>query len=307
MDTREEGEEERSSDRLRILIENFQSYSNNTNININNINNNNNNNNNNNIEERRKSNYNDYLSDPDSHSHLLSPDDKEGNVNSNFNSNFPSNFPTNFSSNFSSKFSSFPNPENENEEKVVMKVGNKKELKEGGGAQEIFHIMRIHWLMQIFILTKKLGMNTYRDRSALIGRFLQGILMGFSVGFIFYQLNYSPTDLRARVGSIYLSASLEPYIVLLLALIQCSGELKVFDREYSDGMVDVFPYYIASMISSAPLAILSPFTYCIPFYYLVGLRSGFGYFFWFYLILSTVQVLPLPLPPLYYLPLYIVI
>ena len=66
----------------------------------------------------------------------------------------------------------------------------------------------------------------------------------------------------------------------------------MFDREYLDGMIDVFPYFIAATLAAAPMAIVLPATYCFPFYYMVGLRSGWQYVMWFYLIMATLQVTP---------------
>ena len=246
--------------------------------------------------------YRDYLTDTDQEDDLSFIRFANHNNNDNDNNNNDNNNDNNIRTSFPSSHPSSPPSssllEEEEEDRVgkgevvVMAMGEKEKVRKERKKrryEEIFDISRIFWLMQTFILTRKMMVNTYRDSSLVIGRILQGIAMGVIVGCIFYQLGYTPTDIRSRVSALYSSASLEPYIILLLILISSSTELLVFDREYADGMIDVLPYFLASCISSFPLSIIIPGSFCIPFYYLVGLRSGWEYMGWFYAIMTMLM------------------
>ena len=69
-----------------------------------------------------------------------------------------------------------------------------------------------------------------------------------------------------------------------------SEELPVFDRDYSDKMLNVVPYFLAQVLNSGLFALITPVLFSVPYYYIVSFRPGFEYFLWFCVILGVLQV-----------------
>ena len=166
---------------------------------------------------------------------------------------------------------------------------------------------RISSLKQTWFLLQRLSKNSLRDRSLIASRLIEPIVMGAVVALIFFQLTNTLVDITSAIAAIYSSVSIQPYLILLAIVIQCkwkayhstetklvsisdSKEFPVFDREYSDKMVDAGPYFLAQTLSSLPWALGTPLLFCLPFYYIVDLREGYSSFLWFYAIMTAVQV-----------------
>ena len=106
----------------------------------------------------------------------------------------------------------------------LLAIGNKHRVKKEmkGISTWKTNSHKISIFVQIFILFQKLAINMLRDRSLIIGKLLEPILMGLSVAYIFFQLESTVVDIQASIAAIYAAVSLQPYLILLAILIQCN-------------------------------------------------------------------------------------
>jgi hypothetical protein len=99
---------------------------------------------------------------------------------------------------------------------------------------------------QISVLTRRTFKTTYRDPLGLSGCLAEAILMGIIAGWIFYKMDGSLSGIRSRQAALYMAASLQGYLILLFETYRlCEGDIQVFDREHSEGVVGVFAFLIS--------------------------------------------------------------
>jgi ABC-type multidrug transport system fused ATPase/permease subunit len=133
------------------------------------------------------------------------------------------------------------------------------------------------WPRQVLQLTVRFVTNNYRDPSNVLGGLLQACLLGLLVMVIFWQLGDSLEDTSSMNGLLYIVISMEPYICSIILVERYCAELKVFDRELQDDMYAPSAYFVAHLLSSAPLLIAQPILYSIPIYYGCNARHGFSH------------------------------
>ena len=111
-------------------------------------------------------------------------------------------------------------------------TGAKKEIKKHMKRKpKLTEPQRASVFYQTYILVLRLALNTFRDRTLMISKLLEPILMGICVAFIFFQLGTSLVEIEASIAAIYCVVSLQPYLVLLGIIIQCeflcSGDVRL--------------------------------------------------------------------------------
>jgi hypothetical protein len=104
-------------------------------------------------------------------------------------------------------------------------------------------------LRQIQVLTRRTLLVTIRDPFGISGSFLEAILMGLIAGWIFFKMDGSLTGIRSRQSSFYVAASLQGYLILLYETFRMTKDVEIFDRERSEGAVNVAAFLISRRIS----------------------------------------------------------
>lgn len=133
---------------------------------------------------------------------------------------------------------------------------------------------RPSWYTQVYFLVGRFVRNNFRDMFSALGGLLQAIVLGLIVMAIFFQLSDDLEDIESRNGLLYITVSMEYYILMIILIERYCTELKVLDRELQDDLYEPSAYLTAHILSAAPLLILQPIAYAVPIYFGCNLRHG---------------------------------
>ena len=153
---------------------------------------------------------------------------------------------------------------------------------------------KVSILEQFLVLTVRGTKNLVRDRLSFLSRILESLLMGFLIGLIFLQMEDNPTGFTSRIAMFFIISTLQPYILVTASVLHCefiffglivfiildSQELRIFDREYNDGMYNFISYWASTRICMLPLDILCSILFSIITYWMSGLVVDGIKFLW---------------------------
>jgi ABC-type multidrug transport system fused ATPase/permease subunit len=128
------------------------------------------------------------------------------------------------------------------------------------------------WIIQLYILTKRFYVNSYRNTDLLYGSLFQSICLGLVVMGIFYQLDESPASIQSRFGLMYIFLSCENYILSVILVERMCKEVRVFDRELQDNLYAPSAYFFGYMLCSFPQLLIQVLVYALPIYFGTNLR-----------------------------------
>ena len=128
--------------------------------------------------------------------------------------------------------------------------------------------------LQVYLITKRFSLNNYRSSGHLWGGVVQASFLGCFIMGLFWMLEDSLADVESRSGLLYLSVSMEYYILMIILLERYCTEIKVFDRELQDNAYSPAAYFCGHFIASFPQLFIQSFIYSLPIYYGCNLRSG---------------------------------
>jgi ABC-type multidrug transport system ATPase subunit/ABC-type multidrug transport system permease subunit len=111
-----------------------------------------------------------------------------------------------------------------------------------------------HILSQYQQLTRRFFISILRDNLALLGIFLQSILLAFCTGLIFFQLGTDLNDIRMRISLMYISNTIIPYVSLVLQIYMQSLELVLYDNEQEERLYQGWVYGLARLSIFLPIA-----------------------------------------------------
>jgi hypothetical protein len=131
----------------------------------------------------------------------------------------------------------------------------------------------VSWIYQVYFLSERFFQNTYRDRMGTLGGILQALFMGLTIMWVFYDLNESISDTESRLALIYITLSMEYYILTIALIDTYCRDCRILDREIQDNLYAPSAYFVAHCITSFPMLILQPVMYSIPIYYGCNLRE----------------------------------
>ncbi|RJE20910.1 ABC transporter [Aspergillus sclerotialis] len=135
---------------------------------------------------------------------------------------------------------------------------------------------------QFRVLTSRTFTTTIRDPLGVAGSILEAVGMAVINGWIFLQLSETQAGIRSRQGSLYTASSLNGYLILLYETYRLTIDIRLFDRERSEGVVGVPAFLLSRRAARLPLEdIPVPFIFAIIYYFMVGYRLSAGQFFIF--------------------------
>lgn len=138
---------------------------------------------------------------------------------------------------------------------------------------------------QFRVLTSRTLKTTIRDPLGVAGSLLEAIGMAVINGWIFLQLSETQAGIRSRQGSLYTASSLNGYLILLYETYRLTLDIRLFDRERSEGVVGVPAFLLSRRAARLPLEdIPVPFIFAIIYYFMVGYRLSVGQFFIFLIL-----------------------
>ncbi|EAU34929.1 conserved hypothetical protein [Aspergillus terreus NIH2624] len=135
---------------------------------------------------------------------------------------------------------------------------------------------------QFRVLTSRTFKTTIRDPLGVAGSLLEAVGMAVINGWIFLQLDETQAGIRSRQGSLYTASSLNGYLILLYETYRLTIDIRLFDRERTEGVVGVPAFLLSRRAARLPLEDLPvPVIFAIIFYFMVGYRLDAGQFFIF--------------------------
>lgn len=138
---------------------------------------------------------------------------------------------------------------------------------------------------QLVVLTDRTFKVTYRDPMGMMAAILEAILMGLVTGYIFFDLARDDSGIRSRQGALYTAAGLQGYLLLVFEVYRLTIDIPTFDREHSEGCVDVLPFILSrrfARLFSEDLPV--PFLFSVIFYFMAGFDREVGKFFIFFAV-----------------------
>lgn len=138
---------------------------------------------------------------------------------------------------------------------------------------------------QVVVLTDRTFKVTYRDPMGMMAAILEAILMGLVTGYIFFELARDSSGIRSRQGALYTAAGLQGYLLLVFEVYRLTIDIPTFDREHSEGCVDVIPFILSRRFARLftedfPV----PFLFSVIFYFMAGFDREVDKFFVFFAI-----------------------
>ena len=143
---------------------------------------------------------------------------------------------------------------------------------------------------QINVLTRRTLKITYRDPMGMAGSLFEATSMAVLQGWIFLKLDGSLAGIRSRQGALYTAAALQGYLILLFETYRLTIDIKVFDREYSEGVVGVSSFLLSRRLARCLTEDLPvPLIFSVIFYFMCGFRVEAGQFFTFFAVTLLMQ------------------
>ncbi|ORX92221.1 hypothetical protein K493DRAFT_316720, partial [Basidiobolus meristosporus CBS 931.73] len=144
--------------------------------------------------------------------------------------------------------------------------------------QQEYATRRLHQLGVVF---KRMLVSYWRLPSYNVGRFLFQIFIGIILGFTFYRLNTSVTDLQSRVFAIFQTTTLG-ILVINQVQPQLIEQRQWYSREKASGFYSPMSFAFSIITAELPYALITATAFYVIFYWLVGLntasdRAGFFY------------------------------
>ncbi|KAL7811019.1 P-loop containing nucleoside triphosphate hydrolase protein [Trichoderma aethiopicum] len=147
-------------------------------------------------------------------------------------------------------------------------------------------------LTQTYLLTKRMLLNQWRNTPYIYSKIWVHILSAFFVGFTFYQLGTSPTDLQNRMFSVYFMLFLCNAIVNVILARYFFASLYWMYREGPSHAYGWVAFVNSVVLSEMPGAIFVTVIYYVVWYFPSGLpHNEAGFIFLFFLTYEIFQVL----------------
>jgi ABC-type multidrug transport system ATPase subunit len=154
-----------------------------------------------------------------------------------------------------------------------------------GGQQDVTDARTskaVPFARELRVLSARTFKTTLRDPLGMAGSMFEAIGMAVITGWIFLRLDKSQAGIRSREGSLYVASSLNGYLVLTYETFRLTIDIRLFDRERSEGVVSVPGFLLSRRAARLLLEDLPvPVTFAIIFYFMVGFRPEADTFFIF--------------------------
>ncbi|OWB59792.1 hypothetical protein B5S31_g1159 [[Candida] boidinii] len=173
------------------------------------------------------------------------------------------------------------------EEKILKENDNNIRISDGEGndMEQVFEkVGKTPFLRELNILVRRNLKLQFRDPLGYASLLAESILLGLVTGWLFFRPGTSLLGIRTIQGALYIVSSLQVYLLLLYEAFRlCNLDIKIFDRERSEGCVSIFGFLLARRISKLLTEdAIIPFLYSISTYFMFGLRTDSPVYFFRY-------------------------
>jgi hypothetical protein len=105
--------------------------------------------------------------------------------------------------------------------------------------------LKVSFWKQFHVMTRRSMVVSWRDPKGLTGTMAEAIIVGITLGWTFYAVDESLQGIRSRQGAFFAAAAVQGYLMLIYEVHRCCEDVPLFDREHSEGVVDVVPYILS--------------------------------------------------------------
>ncbi|GME93454.1 unnamed protein product [[Candida] boidinii] len=173
------------------------------------------------------------------------------------------------------------------EEKILKENDNNIRISDGeeNDMEQVFEkVGKTPFLRELNILVRRNLKLQFRDPLGYASLLAESILLGLVTGWLFFRPGTSLLGIRTIQGALYIVSSLQVYLLLLYEAFRlCNLDIKIFDRERSEGCVSIFGFLLARRISKLLTEdAIIPFLYSISTYFMFGLRTDSPVYFFRY-------------------------
>ncbi|XP_064110769.1 protein scarlet-like isoform X3 [Macrobrachium nipponense] len=151
------------------------------------------------------------------------------------------------------------------------------------GASDEMYIKNIphkpNWLIQLWWLTWRSLVDSYRNPAIHSIRILQKILIAFLVGVCYTNVKLNQAGIQDIEGVLFIFITENTFPSLYGVLNIFPQEMPLFLREYKNGIYRADTYYLSKMVALVPGFIVDPVVFCLICYWMVGLQRHAYHFF----------------------------
>jgi ABC-type multidrug transport system permease subunit len=132
---------------------------------------------------------------------------------------------------------------------------------------------------QLYYLTMREIVSTYRNKPALIGRFGITIVLNIIYGVTFLDSGRRDdsisSNFQSHFGAMTMVMISSMFGSSQPTLLEFPNERPLFMREYSTGTYSTIPYFISKSVMELPLSFLQALTQFLILYWMIGFQSNF--------------------------------
>jgi hypothetical protein len=110
---------------------------------------------------------------------------------------------------------------------------------------------KVSTLRQINVLTGRNMVVFLRNPKELLMPIMEAAIIGLVLGWIFFQLDDNLQGIRSRQGAFFAATAIPGLLVVIYEIHRLSVDIEVFDREHSEGVVNVLSFLVARRLSKA--------------------------------------------------------
>eukprot|EP01084_Bolivina_argentea_P166486 289025_1 len=160
-------------------------------------------------------------------------------------------------------------------------------LEHGYGAWKLPKL--ISPMIQIKYICQRQFLATSRNYLYIFARLFQSILVGLSLGIVFFQLPVAQDQMRSRVGALffmlgYMGFGAVPFIPAL------AKQLTVFYHQKNNHYFKTYSFYIAQILTELPFTAIDVFIFSILAYWMIGLFASFKCYIIFYIFMFLCRI-----------------
>ena len=151
-------------------------------------------------------------------------------------------------------------------------------------------------MRQVSVLTARTVKVTYRDPMGMAGSLVEATTMAIIIGWIFLHLDGSLQGIRSKEGALYTAAAMQGYLILLFEAYRLTIDIRLFDREHSEGVVGVPAFLISRRLARIFIEdVPVPLIFSTVYYFMAGFRPVASQFFTFFAVTLLSQYIAVTL------------
>ncbi|XP_034187738.2 ATP-binding cassette sub-family G member 1 isoform X1 [Osmia lignaria lignaria] len=130
--------------------------------------------------------------------------------------------------------------------------------------------LKVSWYDQFVVLSRRMFLQLYRNRSYMYLKIGLHIFLGFIIGGLFLDVGNDGTKTLFNFGFCFACLIIFLYVPMLPVLMQFPAEVQLIKREYFNMWYDLSPYYCAFTVVNLPAQIFVSSIYLSMVYVITG-------------------------------------